>query len=70
MSDVITDLLRYTGTKTVVSETVSGVQGTGFRCCLTCLVVLGEKNQILMVFASFQASAAVYVRSSLLCVVT
>ena len=43
MSDVITDLLRYTGTKTV-SETVSGVQGTVFRCCLICLVVLGEKK--------------------------
>ena len=69
MSDVITDLLRYAGTKTVVSETVSGVQGTEFRCCLTCLVVLRE-NEILMVFASFQASAAVLVRSSLLCVVT
>ena len=60
MSDVITDLFRYTGTKTVVSETVSGVQGTVFRCCLTCLVVLREKkNQILIVFASFQASASV-----------
>jgi hypothetical protein len=44
VSDVITDLLRYTGTKTVVSETVSGVQGTVFRCCLTCLVVLGDKK--------------------------
>lgn len=33
MRYVITDLLRYTGTKTVVSETVSGVQGTVFRCC-------------------------------------
>jgi len=44
VSDVITDLLRYTGTKTVVSETLSGVQGTVFRCCLTCLVVLREKK--------------------------
>lgn len=44
MSDVITDLLCYTGTKTVVSETVSGVQGTVFRCCLTCLVVLRKKK--------------------------
>jgi hypothetical protein len=45
VSDVITDLLRYTGTKTVVSDTLSGVQGTVFRCCLTCLVVLREKKK-------------------------
>jgi len=44
VSDVITDLLRYTGTKTVVSEIVDGVQGTVFRSCLSCLVVLREKK--------------------------
>jgi hypothetical protein len=44
VSDVITDLFRYTGTETVVSETVSGVQGTVFRCCLTCLLVLRKKK--------------------------
>ena len=38
---MIKDLLLYTGTKTVVSETVCEVQGTVFRSCFTSLVVLG-----------------------------